>query len=164
MFSRVFTSFFIHALINCAEEETDVPLTITVLLSPTVEGDDPVTFTSDFLAHRPHNRITGSSSQERHTVLQFDPETNRSAHGLKGKQKHLISESQKYAWALNSLSPSDTTNMSKDRNEMSWAWIDTRSQNKQIKHSWSVSVTQEGHSFSSCNNKTRTFWTVVLHW
>lgn len=57
--------------------ESDVPLTKTALLPPTVEGDHPVTFTSDILTHRPNNRVTGSGSQERHAVLQLDSDTEK---------------------------------------------------------------------------------------
>lgn len=54
--------------------ESDVPLTKTVLLPPTVEGDNSVTLTSDILAHCPRHRVTGSGSKECHAVFQFDPE------------------------------------------------------------------------------------------
>lgn len=42
-----------------------------------VQGDNSVTFTSDILTHRPHNWVTGSSSQERHSIFQLDPETQK---------------------------------------------------------------------------------------
>lgn len=50
-----------------------VPLTEAVVLSPTVEGDDPVTFTPDVLTHRPHHRVAGSGPQKRHAILQLHP-------------------------------------------------------------------------------------------
>lgn len=68
---------FIHALIHSAGGESDVPLTETVVLPPTVEGDDPVTFTPDILTHRPHHRVTGSGPQKRHAVLQLHPATEK---------------------------------------------------------------------------------------
>lgn len=71
------TSYFIHALIHSAGGESDVPLTETVVLPPTVEGDYPVTFTPDILTHRPHHRVTGSGPQKRHAVLQLHPATEK---------------------------------------------------------------------------------------
>ena len=76
MFSRVLSLYFSHRLIN-QQRESEIPLTETALLPTTVQGDNPVTLTSDILTHCPHNRVTGSSSQECHTILQLDPETHK---------------------------------------------------------------------------------------
>lgn len=61
----------------CRRRESDVPLTKTVVLPPTMEGDDPVTFTPDVLTHRPHHGVTGSGAQKCHTVLQLHPATEK---------------------------------------------------------------------------------------
>lgn len=57
----------------CRRRESDVPLTKTVVLPPTVESDDPVTFSPDVLSHRPHHRFTGSGSQKCHAILKLHP-------------------------------------------------------------------------------------------
>lgn len=64
----------------CRRRESDVPLPKTVVLPPTVEGDDPVTFTPDVLTHRPHHGVTGSGTQKCHTVLQLHPATVKNKH------------------------------------------------------------------------------------
>lgn len=57
--------------------ETVIPLTKAVLFPVAVKSNDPMAFTSDVLTDRPHNRVTGSRTEERHTFLQFDPEMHK---------------------------------------------------------------------------------------
>lgn len=70
MFSRLYC-----LLITLHRRKSHKPLTETVLLAPTVEGDDSVTITPDVLAHRPTDRVAGSGSQEGHALFEPDPET-----------------------------------------------------------------------------------------